>query len=55
LSDLDDTIDTGGHLMQQEDSSGLCYIRGPEGVLIGLAEELGNGIRETFESSSQLS
>jgi predicted enzyme related to lactoylglutathione lyase len=28
-------------VVQYEDSYRLCYIRGPEGVLIGLAEELG--------------
>ena len=30
-----------GELMRYEDSYKLCYIRGPEGLLIGLAEELG--------------
>ena len=30
-----------GDVVQYEDSYRLCYIRGPEGVLIGLAEELG--------------
>jgi catechol 2,3-dioxygenase-like lactoylglutathione lyase family enzyme len=30
-----------GELVQYEDSYRLCYIRGPEGLLIGLAEELG--------------
>ena len=30
-----------GEVMQYEDSYKLCYIRGPEGLLIGLAEELG--------------
>jgi catechol 2,3-dioxygenase-like lactoylglutathione lyase family enzyme len=30
-----------GEVMQYEDSYRLCYIRGPEGLLIGLAEELG--------------
>ena len=29
-----------GELVQYEDSYRLCYIRGPEGILIGLAEEL---------------
>ena len=29
-----------GDVVQYEDSYRLCYIRGPEGVLIGLAEEL---------------
>ena len=30
-----------GEVVQYEDSYKLCYIRGPEGLLIGLAEELG--------------
>ena len=30
-----------GEVMQYEESYRLCYIRGPEGLLIGLAEELG--------------
>jgi catechol 2,3-dioxygenase-like lactoylglutathione lyase family enzyme len=28
-----------GEVMQYEDSYRLCYIRGPEGILIGLAQE----------------
>jgi len=31
-----------GEMVQYEDSYRLCYIRGPEGILIGLAEQLGN-------------
>jgi catechol 2,3-dioxygenase-like lactoylglutathione lyase family enzyme len=31
-----------GEVVQYEDSYRLCYIRGPEGLLIGLAERLGN-------------
>ncbi|BDI34373.1 glyoxalase [Capsulimonas corticalis] len=31
-----------GELVQYEDSYQLCYIRGPEGILIGLAEQLDN-------------
>jgi catechol 2,3-dioxygenase-like lactoylglutathione lyase family enzyme len=31
-----------GDVVQYEDSYRLCYIRGPEGLLIGLAQELGN-------------
>ena len=31
-----------GEVVQYEESYRLCYIRGPEGLLIGLAEELGN-------------
>ena len=30
-----------GELVQYEDTYRLCYIRGPEGLLIGLAQELG--------------
>ena len=30
-----------GEVVQYEDTYRLCYIRGPEGLLIGLAEELG--------------
>jgi catechol 2,3-dioxygenase-like lactoylglutathione lyase family enzyme len=30
-----------GELVQYEDSYRLCYIRGPEGLLIGLAERIG--------------
>ncbi|MDA1675793.1 VOC family protein [Bacillus cereus group sp. TH152-1LC] len=31
-----------GEIVQYEDSYRLCYIRGTEGILIGLAEEIGN-------------
>ena len=30
-----------GEVVQYEDRYRLCYIRGPEGILIGLAQELG--------------
>ena len=30
-----------GEVVQYEDTYRLCYIRGPEGLLIGLAQELG--------------
>jgi len=30
-----------GEVVQYEDTYRLCYIRGPEGILIGLAEDLG--------------
>jgi catechol 2,3-dioxygenase-like lactoylglutathione lyase family enzyme len=30
-----------GEVVQYEEAYRLCYIRGPEGVLVGLAEELG--------------
>jgi predicted enzyme related to lactoylglutathione lyase len=32
-----------GEVVQYEDAYRLCYIRGPEGILIGLAEELRAG------------
>ncbi len=49
VDDLDDTLArlrTRGaqvvdEVVQYEDAYRLCYIRGPEGILIGLAEELG--------------
>ena len=31
-----------GEVVQYENSYRLCYIRGTEGLLIGLAEEIGN-------------
>jgi catechol 2,3-dioxygenase-like lactoylglutathione lyase family enzyme len=31
-----------GEVVQYENSYRLCYIRGPEGILIGLAEQLGD-------------
>ena len=30
-----------GEIAQYEDSYGLCFVRGPEGIIIGLAEQLG--------------
>ena len=30
-----------GQVVQYEDAYRLCYLRGPEGILLGLAEELG--------------
>ena len=49
VDDIDETLARlRGHgaelvseVVQYEDSFRLCYIRGPEGLLIGLAEELG--------------
>ena len=49
VDDLDETLarllkrgaQLVGEVVQYEDSYRLCYIRGPEGLLIGLAEELG--------------
>ncbi len=49
VDDIDDTLsrlrshgaELVGEVVQYEGSYRLCYIRGPEGILIGLAEELG--------------
>jgi catechol 2,3-dioxygenase-like lactoylglutathione lyase family enzyme len=49
VANLDDTLErlrkhgaqVVGEVVQYENSYRLCYIRGPEGLLIGLAEELG--------------
>lgn len=49
IDDMDDTIarlrphgaEVVGEIVRYEDLYRLCYIRGPEGVFIGLAEELG--------------
>jgi catechol 2,3-dioxygenase-like lactoylglutathione lyase family enzyme len=30
-----------GEIAQYEDSHRLCFVRGPEGIIVGLAEELG--------------
>ncbi|MFN8421050.1 MAG: VOC family protein [Anaerolineae bacterium] len=50
VENLDDTLarlrkhgaQLVGEVMQYEDSYRLCYIRGPEGILIGLAQESSN-------------
>lgn len=34
-----------GEVVQYEEAYRLCYIRGPEGILVGLAEQLGAGSR----------
>ncbi|UMR28852.1 VOC family protein [Massilia sp. MB5] len=49
VEDIDDTLERlskrgaklVGSVVRYEDAYRLCYIRGPEGILIGLAEELG--------------
>jgi catechol 2,3-dioxygenase-like lactoylglutathione lyase family enzyme len=49
VDDLDDTLarlyklgaELVDEVVQYEDTYRLCYIRGPEGILIGLAQELG--------------
>ena len=48
--DIDETLDrlvehgaqlVSNEVVQCEDAYRLCYVRGPEGILIGLAQELG--------------
>lgn len=49
VEDLDDSLarlrkrgaELVGEVVQYENAYRLCYIRGPEGILIGLAQELG--------------
>ena len=49
VRDIDDTVarlqkmgaQLVGEVVQYENAYRLCYIRGPEGLLIGLAEEIG--------------
>jgi catechol 2,3-dioxygenase-like lactoylglutathione lyase family enzyme len=49
VDDIDDTVarlrehdaELVGEVVQYKDLYRLCYIRGPEGLLIGLAEEMG--------------
>ena len=49
VDDVDDTLarlrkhgaELVGEVVQYEDLYRLCYIRGPEGLLIGLAEQIG--------------
>ena len=49
VDDLDETLarlrkrgaQLVGEVVQYEDAYRLCYIRSPEGLLIGLAEQLG--------------
>jgi catechol 2,3-dioxygenase-like lactoylglutathione lyase family enzyme len=49
VDDIDDTLarlrphgaELVGDLVQYEDKYRLCYVRGPERILIGLAEQLG--------------
>lgn len=49
VEDIDDTLarlrkrgaQLVGEVVQYEDAYRLCYVRGPEGLLIGLAQELG--------------
>ena len=49
VDDIDDTLarlakrgaQLVGQVVQYQDKYRLCYIRGPEGILIGLAQELG--------------
>src|SRR6187455_2512916 len=51
VDDLDDTLarlrEHGAELVDEvvryDDTYRLCYVRGPEGILIGLAEQIGSG------------
>src|ERR1041384_887184 len=55
VEDLDDTLarlakrgaEGVGKVVQYQDVYRLCYIRGPEGILIGLAQQLGQQTSRT--------
>src|ERR671938_368543 len=50
VADIDDVVarlrghgaELVGEVVQYEDTYRLCYVRGPEGIIVGLAEQLGN-------------
>src|SRR6186997_2326151 len=52
VDDIDETLarlrkrgaELVGEVVQYQDAYRLCYIRGPEGLLIGLAEEIGKSV-----------
>jgi len=54
VEDIDDTVsrlqkhgaELVGEIVQYENSYRLCYVRGPEQILIGLAEELQVGVQD---------
>ena len=49
VDDIDDVVarlsahgaELVGELVQYENSHRLCYVRGPEGILVALAEKIG--------------
>lgn len=49
VDDIDDVVtrlcahgaELVGEVAQYEGVSRLCYVRGPEGIIVGLAEQLG--------------
>ena len=49
VDDIDDVVarlrahgaELVGEVVQYEDTNRLCYVRGPEGIIVGLAEQLG--------------
>ncbi|MEK8228803.1 VOC family protein [Oerskovia sp. M15] len=49
VDDIDDTVERlrthgaelVGEIVRYEDAYRLCYLRGPEGIIVALAEELG--------------
>jgi predicted enzyme related to lactoylglutathione lyase len=57
VDDIDDTVERlrahGGELVrevaQYENMYRLCYLRGPNGIIVALAEELGRGASDGVE------
>ncbi|PJZ70852.1 glyoxalase [Leptospira perolatii] len=57
VTDIDDVVarlknrgaELMGEIVQYEDMYRLCYLRGPEGIILALAEQLGNkSIKDTL-------
>jgi catechol 2,3-dioxygenase-like lactoylglutathione lyase family enzyme len=53
VDDIDDIVarlrargaELVGDVVQYEDTYRLCYVRGPEGIIVGLAEEIGSAAK----------
>jgi catechol 2,3-dioxygenase-like lactoylglutathione lyase family enzyme len=62
VDDIDDTVarlrdrhgaTLVGEIVRYEDVYKLCYVRGPDGVIVGLAESLGTGGSASTGAASQ--
>jgi catechol 2,3-dioxygenase-like lactoylglutathione lyase family enzyme len=60
VTDIDDVVarlqkhgaELMGEVVQYENTCGLCYLHGPEGIMIALAEQLGNkSVRDVLGNS----
>ena len=61
VDDIDDVVarlrahgaELVGEVVQYEDTYRLCYVRGPEGIIVGLAEQLGLMARRDRPATNQ--